>query len=185
MTLARWRVRLRRRARVCGAFVRKLFSARAEDQLFSLSVKYLDRGFLTRYGPAFICDRGARDRAASLLARHLSGAQRRTLRNHGFFFVTSRSGRRFRVWARRQLPVELVTPPSNGARDQLPLLYCVNNDLSDAEAVLPLADYLLELKLCLEADEKYFLMTSNPNFEEGRIEKSELLRESRRRPNIV
>lgn len=184
MVLARWQVRLRRRARACRAFARKLLSARAEDQLFSLSVRYLDRGFLSRYGPAFACDRAGRNRAATLLARHLSTSQRRTLRNHGFFFVTGRSGRRFRVWARRQLPVELIGAPSS-SRDQLPLLYCVNNDLSDAGAVLPLADYLLELKLCLEADEKFFLMTSNPNFEDGRIEKSELLRESRRRPSAL
>jgi hypothetical protein len=180
MILARWQVHLRRRARVCRAFARKLLSTRAEEQLFSVSVRYLDRGFLTRYGPDFACDRAARDRAARLLASHLTDAQRRTLRKHRFFFVTGRSGRRFRVWARRQLPVELISAPNS--HDQLPLLYCVNNDLSDSGGVLPLADYLLELKLCLEADEKFFLMTSNPNFEDGRIEKSELLRESRRKP---
>ena len=181
MLVARWRVRLRRRVRTCRALLHKLLSTRAEEQLFSLSARYLDRSFLARYGPAFSCDRSGRDRAASLLARHLTSAQRRTLRNRGFFFVRSQSGRRFRVWARRQLPVELMSP-ANSSRDQLPWLYCVNNDLSDSEAVLPLADYLLELKLCLEADEKYFLLTSNPNFEDGRIEKSELLRGSRRKP---
>ena len=182
MILARWRGRLRRRARSCRELARKILFVRAEDSLFSLSVRYLDRGFAARYGPSFACGREARDRAAALLSSHLTGAQRRTLRDHGFFLVKGRSGRRFRIWARRQLPVELIVA-TNNSRDQLPLLYCVNNDLSDSSAVLPLADYLLELKLCLEADEEYFLVTSNPNFESGRIEKSQLLREFQHRPN--
>jgi hypothetical protein len=36
---------------------------------------------------------------------------------------------------------------------------------------------LLELKLCLEAAEEHFLVIANPNFERGRVEKNELLRE--------
>jgi hypothetical protein len=52
----------------------------------------------------------------------------------------------------------------------------VHNDFAEGIAVLPLADYLLELKLWLEAAEEYFLLTSNPNFERRQIEKNELLR---------
>ena len=52
----------------------------------------------------------------------------------------------------------------------------MHNDLSEGPAILPLADYLLELKLCLEAAEEYFVVTSNPNFERGQIEKDQLLR---------
>ena len=50
-----------------------------------------------------------------------------------------------------------------------------HNEISENAAMLPLADYLLELKLCLEADEEYFLLTSNPDFMQGVIEKNELL----------
>jgi hypothetical protein len=49
----------------------------------------------------------------------------------------------------------------------------VSGSIDDLDS---LADYLLELKLCLEAVEEYFLHTSNPNFERRQIEKNELLR---------
>jgi hypothetical protein len=48
----------------------------------------------------------------------------------------------------------------------------VRNDFAEGIAVLPLADYLLELKLCLEAVEEYFLLTSNPNFERRQIRRT-------------
>lgn len=172
--LARCRVRVRRRVRLWRASLGEPLPRRMEHQLFGPSVRYLERRFLDHYRVSRF-NSHSRERAALLLARHLSRSQQRCLRARGFFIVMGRSGRRFRVWARRQLPVELIdsaimSPPHK------PWLYCVYNDLSKGVAVLPLADYLLELKLCLEAAEEYFLVTSNPNFNEGAIEKNELLR---------
>lgn len=113
--------------------------------------------------------------SALLLAGHLKSSQRRCLRRSGFFVVKGKSGRRFRVWARRQVPVVLIDSVNWRPRHD-PWLYSSTNDFAENIAVLPLADYLLELKLCLEAAEEYFLLTSNPNFERRQIEKNELLR---------
>ena len=145
-----------------------------EHRLFGLSTRYLERKFLDHYQVSRF-NSHSRERAALLLARHLSGSQQRCLRARGFFIVMGASRRRFRIWARRQLPVELIDSTSSSPRHE-PWLYCIHNDLSEGVAILPLADYLLELKLCLETAEEYFLVTSNPNFNEGAIEKNELVR---------
>jgi hypothetical protein len=151
-----------------------LLPQRAERELFSPLVRYLERRYVGRYGVS-APDSDSRERAAALLARHLTSLQRHCLRKRGFFIVTARSGHRFRVWARRQLPVELIDG-ANPRPPHKPWLYCVTNDLSECGVILPLADYMFELKLCLEAAEEYFLLTSNPNFKEGLLEKHELAR---------
>ena len=168
----RGRARLRRRVRLWRASLAKLLPRRAERELFSASVRHLDnRYFLQQTSGYFLPPACARERAALLLMRYLDSVQRSCLRRRGFFVVTGRSGRRFRVWARRRVPVELVDW-RNVRPDHRPFLYCVNNE----SGVLPLADFLLELKLCLEADEEHFLLNSNPNFEQGHIEKKDLVR---------
>jgi hypothetical protein len=177
--VARCRARIRRRARLWRAGLANLFPRPTERRLFGRWVRYLDRRYLdcwyldSRGVPRF--DSVSRERAAVLLAGHLSGSQRRCLCRSGFFVVTGKSGRRFRVWARRHMPVELIDSVNSRPRHN-PWLYCIHNDPSEGIAAVPLADYLLELKLCLEAAEEYFLVTSNPNFERGQIEKEELLR---------
>jgi hypothetical protein len=174
LVLRRARARLRRWGRQGVSRVAALLPPQAERELFSARVRYLDR-----HAVIYVHDSAARERAARLLARHLNSVQRRCLRHRGFFVVTSRRGRRYRIWARRQLPVELIDARGNTHRHHKPWLYCVTTDgLAGGEATLPLADQLLELKLCLEADESYFLVTSNPNFIEGVNEKNELLRKS-------
>jgi len=171
--LERGRARFRRWARHWVSRMHTFLPPQAERELFSARVRYLDR-----HAVIYVHDSAARERAALLLARHLNSLQRRCLRYRGFFVVNSRRGRRYRIWARRQLPVELIDPRRTQAHHK-PWLYCVTTDgLAEGEATLPLADQLLELKLCLEADEDYFLVTSNPNFIEGVNEKNELLRRS-------
>jgi hypothetical protein len=172
---ARWLVRIRRRTRPWLNTFSSLLPQRAERELFSLLVRYLERRSLARYG-TWAPDSVSRERAAALLAQHLTTAQRHSLRKRGFFMVTSNSGRRFRVWARRQLPVELIDRSAASARCHKPWLYCIHTDFAEVSGILPLSDYLLELKLCLEAAEEHFLVTANPNFERGRVEKNELLR---------
>jgi hypothetical protein len=175
--LARHRARMRRRGRLWRARLQKFSPAAAEKQLFGPWVRYLEGRCLERYHePPF--RRRSRDRAARLLANRLTSSQRRCLRRYGFFNVRGSSGRGFRVWARRQLPVELIDLASPEANHQ-PWLYCVHSECADDGSILPLADYLLELKLCLEANEEHFLVTSNPNFENGYIEKYELLKAAR------
>jgi hypothetical protein len=174
--LARCRARVRRRARFWRVGLGKLLPSRTEYQLFGPWARYLEQRYLDCYRTPHFSS-GGRERAALLLARHLSRSQQRCLRERGFFTVTGKSGRRFRVWARRQFPVELIHS-KNSSPDHKPWLYCVHNDLSEGVAILPLADYLFELKLCLEAAEEYFLIISNPNFEQGQIEKDEFLRKA-------
>jgi hypothetical protein len=174
LILARSRARLRQRVRLYLERIGKLFPHRMERDLFSRSVRYFERINFAGQPVDLVPDAASRERAAALLAARLTSAQRRCLRKRGFFMVVGSTGRRFRIWARRSLPVELV---DSGAlrRYSGPRLYCVTTDVSDEGGILPLADYLLELKLCLEADEEYFLLTSNPNFEEGRLEKNQIL----------
>ncbi len=172
--MGRSRARLRRRARRFLEGIGRLFPHRTERELFSRSVRYFERINFAGQPVDLVPDAASRERAASLLASRLSSAQRRCLRQRGFFLVVGKSGRRFRIWARRSLPVELIDSVSP-RRYSGPRLYCVTTDVSDEGGILPLADYLLELKLCLEADEDYFLLTSNPNFEEGRLEKNQIL----------
>jgi|SRR5579875_1000728 len=170
---ARSRARWRRWARRWRNRLGRFLPSQSERELFSPRIRYLDR-----HAVIYAHDSASRERAAQLLARHLTSLQRRCLRKRGFFSVTGRSGRRYRVWARRQLPVELIDGRHTRAHHK-PWLYCITTDgLADGEATLPLADQMLELKLCLEADEEYFLITSNPNFIEGVNEKNELLRKS-------
>lgn len=173
MIVARGRARLRGWARRWSARFGKLLPQRAERELFSPRVRYLDR-----HSVIYAHDAPSRERAARLLARHLTSVQRRCLRVRGFFVVRTSSGRQYRLWARRQLPVELIDERNRRAHHK-PWLYCITTDsMLEGEATLPLADQMLELKLCLEADEPYFLMTSNPNFIEGVSEKNELLRKT-------
>jgi hypothetical protein len=174
LILARSRARMRRRVRLWLERFGKLLPHRTERDLFSRSVRYFERINFAGQPVDLVPDAAGRERAAALLARHLTSAQRRCLRKRGFFLVVGKSGRRFRIWARRSLPVELIGSASM-RRYGGPRLYCITTDVSDEGGILPLADYLLELKLCLEADEEYFLLTSNPNFEEGRLEKNQIL----------
>jgi hypothetical protein len=174
LILARSRARLRQRVRLYLERIGQLFPHRTERDLFSRSVRYFERINFAGQPVDLVPDAASRERAAALLAARLTSAQRRCLRKRGFFIVVGSSGRRFRVWARRSLPVELVDSGTL-RRYSGPRLYCVTTDVSDEGGILPLADYLLELKLCLEADEEYFLLTSNPNFEEGRLEKNQIL----------
>jgi len=174
MLPARSRVRVRRFARRFRRRVSKLFPVSAERELFGSRVRYLEQRYAER-ALGLGSGRGGRERAARLLARHLKSPQRRCLRRRGFFIVVGKSGRRFRVWARRELAVELVNS-ANSQHVQKPWCYCIHNGVTEDGALLPLADYLLELKLCLEADEEYFMLTSNPDFIQGVIEKNELLR---------
>jgi hypothetical protein len=164
--LARGRVRFRRWARLWSAKLGALLPQRVERELFSPRVRYLDRHFI-------ICahDVRSRERAARLLARHLTSVQRRCLRERGFFVVRIKSGRQYRLWARHDFPVELIDNHSSRPRHE-PWRYCIA-----AQPALLLADQMLELKLCLEADETHFLMISNPDFNEGIAEKA-LLRKN-------
>jgi hypothetical protein len=176
MVFARCRARMRRWTRPWLKGLGKLLPRRAERELFGPFVRYFDKHH-DCYGAISTRDSGSRERAAALLAYHLTGLQRRCLRRRSFFIVTGKSGRRFRVWARRQLPVELIDSRNYQSHHE-PRCYCITNALSEDGAILPLADYLLELKLCLEAAEEYFVVTSNPQFKEGLIEKNELLRKT-------
>jgi hypothetical protein len=172
LVLVRCRIRLRQGARLGRVILARLLPRSVERELFSSFTRRVDDGFLHRYG-IFSLDRLARERAATLLSRHLTSLQRRCLRERGYFIVGTRSGRRFRIWARRQLPVELMDSDNCCRRERQ--LYCITVDDADAASVMPLADYLFELKLCLEADEELFVLTSNPMFDQGRIEKNRLL----------
>ena len=174
MVPIRSRARVRRFARRLRKRVSKLFPVSTERELFGPWVRYLEQRYVER-SHGLGSGRGGRERAARLLAGHLNSPQRRCLRRRGFFMVVGKSGRRFRVWARRELSVELVNP-ADSQHVQKPWCYCIHNGVTEDGALLPLADYLLELKLCLEADEEYFLLTSNPDFTQGVIEKNELLR---------
>lgn len=174
MVAARWLVRVRSSARPWLRGFGSLLPQRAERELFSWLVRDLERRPLAGYG-ARAPNRACRERAAVLLARSLSSTQRRCLRKRGFFVVAARSGRRYRIWARRQLAVELVDRDAASRYPHKPWLYCIHNDFEETEGLLPLADYLLELKLCLEAAEEHFLITANPHFERGEIDRKELL----------
>ncbi len=177
MLSAKIGAKLRRCTRQCVKYAQKMFPHHAEFETFGPVVQFRDRRYLGHCSGDVALDAVSRDRAAALLAAHLNGLQRSCLRRQGFFIVTGRSGRRFRIWARRQLPVELCN--SQGASNRhKPKLYCVFSYRSDDDAVLPLGDCLLELKLCLESNEEYFLSVSNPNFKEGLDEKAELMRKS-------
>jgi hypothetical protein len=178
MVPAGYYARVRRRVRLWfQGFGALLARRQVEREVFSPRVRYLERSYLGRLSASSAPDFRSRERAAVLLADHLSTSQRRWLRRRDFFIVTAKSGRRFRVWARRQRPVELIDSTNARWRHQ-PWLYCVNSELTEDGAVLPLADQLLGLKLCLEGAEEYFLVTANPNFEQGQIEKTELLRKA-------
>jgi len=174
LILARSRARFRKRVRRHLERIGRLFPHRTERDLFSRSVRYFERINFAGQPVDLVPDAASRERAAALLSARLTSGQRRCLRRRGFFTVIGSSGRRFRIWARRSLPVELADDTSL-RRYSGPRLYCVTTDVSEEGGILPLADYLLELKLCLEADEEYFLLTSNPNFEQGRLEKNQIL----------
>lgn len=176
MVGAHGRARVRRFVRRFRQRVTKLFPVSTERELFGPWVRFQEQRYLV-CGHGVVSGRGGRERAARLLARNLNISQRRCLRRRGFFVVVGKSGRRFRLWARRDLPVELVNP-ADSKRVQNPWYYCIHNVALEDGGLLPLADYLLELKLCLEADEEYFLLTSNPHFSQGVIEKDGLLRRS-------
>jgi hypothetical protein len=91
---ARWLVCIRRRTRPWLNTLSSLFSQRVEQELFSLLVRYLERRSLAHYD-TWAPNSVSRERAARLLAQHLTTAQRHCLRKRGFFIVTSNSGRRF------------------------------------------------------------------------------------------
>jgi hypothetical protein len=174
MVIARCLVHVRRRVRLWQSKFTRYLPSRKERQLFGPWVRFMERRY-TDYDRTSRFNPDCRERAALLLACHLSNAQQRCLRKRGFFIVRGKTGRRYRLWARRQFPVELIDSTA-AVWGHKPWLYCIHNDLSEGPAILPLADYVLELKLCLEAAEKHFLLTSNPTFEQGRLEKEELLR---------
>jgi len=180
MRSKRGRARLRSRVRLCLAKWHRFVPQRAERELFSAAARYYDNRYFCDnhyllHSGLFTAQTRPKERAARLLLRNLSSVQRRCVRRRNFFVVTGRSGRRFRVWARRSYPVELLDSTSNAGGIRESQLYCVNTELEEYGS-LPLGDFLLELKLCLEADETYFLLNSNPNFQRGQADKELLVK---------
>lgn len=163
--LARSRARFRIWARRWSAKLKALLPQPAERELFSRRVR-------RRLHSGVTCDAASGEHAARLLSGRLTEAQRRCLRRRDFFAVEAKSGRKYRLWARRQFPVELIDD-RGPRRRHAPWLYCV-----EAGRRLPLADQMLALKLCLEADEDHFLIAGNPNFAEGMTEKAALVRKA-------
>jgi len=93
----------------------------------------------------------ARGRAEALLHRHLREDQRRTLKEHGWILVVSRSGNRYRIYRGRSHNVKQLD-----AHDREVMSLCAHPTM-----VVPEADCMLSQMLMLELAEDRFLAIAN------------------------
>jgi len=93
----------------------------------------------------------ARERARTLLLRHLTEEQRAMLAGHGWFVVEGRSGTRYRIRA----------SSAAGNVDVLHNEHVLHRLCAHCDLSIPLHDHLLAQKLMLESDESEFLRIAN------------------------
>jgi hypothetical protein len=95
--------------------------------------------------------KAANDRAQALLDKHLADDQRQQLREHGHFFVCTKSGGRYRIRRGRAGNIDLIN------RDGV----IVERLCAHPGDLIPDQDTMLAQKLMLECSEAEFLKVAN------------------------